>query len=210
MRLKVCGMTSVEQIRELDYLGVEFCGLIFYPKSPRFVKKFHLSAIDLRNQKMKINKVGVFVNADAEEVLRTVDLWRLEMVQLHGDETPKFCEKLSGYITTIKAIRVGPSENIQRKLDQYSDSCDMFLFDTVGGQYGGTGEKFDWELLKQAEIPLPYFLSGGIALDDAFAVKEFNAISKNLFAVDVNSRFEISPGVKDVNKIASFKKLIID
>jgi phosphoribosylanthranilate isomerase len=106
MRIKVCGMTRTDQLHRLEELGVTFAGLIFYPRSPRFVGKFSLTAADIKKEKLNINKVGVFVNATEEEVLRTVDEWRLQMVQLHGDETVKYCERISNHVNTIKAFRV--------------------------------------------------------------------------------------------------------
>jgi len=206
MRIKVCGMTKLDQVRQLDAMGIEFAGFIFYPKSPRFVRKFSLSAIDLKREKLQINRVGVFVNEKAEEVLKMVDLWRLHMVQLHGDESPKFCEHISNHVTTIKAFRIGPGENVEWKIYPYIDVVDMFLFDTVGVNYGGTGHQFDWTLLSSARITKPYFLSGGIGPEDTAAVKEFAAGQKNVFAVDVNSKFEITPGVKDLEKVRAFLK----
>ncbi len=199
-------MTSLEQVRELDHMGVEFAGFIFYPKSPRYVKKFHLSSIDLRNEKLKINKVGVFVNETKEEILRIVDQWRLEMVQLHGDESPYFCQQLSGYVTVIKALRIGEKALMQWDLEQYKDACDLFLFDTLHEQYGGTGKQFNWEQLEHCRIPNPYFLSGGIGLEDADKVKEFlqKPVAQKMFAIDVNSRFEVRPGVKEMNKVKAF------
>lgn len=197
-------MTGLGQIRALDAMGVEFAGLIFYPKSPRYVKRFHLSAIDLKREKLQINRIGVFVNAEADEILRTVDEWRLHMVQLHGDETPKFCEHISNNITTVKAFRIGPDENIDWKIHPYREAADMFLFDTVGVNYGGTGQQFDWSLLGKAAIRKPFFLSGGIGPDDADRVKAFAAEHKDLFAADVNSRFESSPGVKDMELLRNF------
>ncbi len=197
-------MTGLAQIRALDAMGVEFAGLIFYPKSPRYVKRFHLSAIDLKREKLQINRIGVFVNAEADEILRTVDEWRLHMVQLHGDETPKFCEHISNNITTVKAFRIGPDENIDWKIHPYREAADMFLFDTVGVNYGGTGQQFDWSLLGKAAIRKPFFLSGGIGPDDADRVKAFAAEHKDLFAADVNSRFESSPGVKDMELLRNF------
>jgi phosphoribosylanthranilate isomerase len=197
-------MTGFGQIRALDAMGVEFAGLIFYPKSPRYVKRFHLSAIDLKREKLQINRIGVFVNAEADEILRTVDEWRLHMVQLHGDETPKFCEHISNNITTVKAFRIGPDENIDWKIHPYREAADMFLFDTVGVNYGGTGQQFDWSLLGKAAIRKPFFLSGGIGPDDADRVKAFAAEHKDLFAADVNSRFESSPGVKDMELLRNF------
>jgi len=204
MRLKVCGMTKLDQVRQMDAMGVEFAGFIFYPKSPRFVKKFNLSALDIKKEKLNINRVGVFVNEKSEEVLKTVDQWRLHMVQLHGDESPKYCEHISNHVTTIKAFRIGPDENVEWKIYPYIDVVDMFLFDTVGVNFGGTGQQFDWNLIGNARINKPYFLSGGIGPDDTEALKTFAAGQKNLFAVDVNSKFELSPGVKDLESVRIF------
>jgi phosphoribosylanthranilate isomerase len=206
MRIKVCGMTKLDQVRQLDEMGIEFAGFIFYQKSPRYVKKFNLSAIDLKREKLQINRVGVFVNETAEEVLRMVDLWRLHMVQLHGDESPKFCEHISNHVTTIKAFRIGPGENVEWKLYPYQDAVDMYLFDTVGVNYGGSGNQFDWSLLSSARIAKPYFLSGGIGPEDADAVRAFAAGQKNFFSADVNSKFEIAPGVKDMEKVRKFRE----
>ena len=201
-------MTRLDQLIKLDELGIEFAGFIFYPKSPRYIKKFHLSALDVKREKLNINRVGVFVNATAEEILKTVDDWRLQMVQLHGDESPKFCEHISNHITTIKAFRIGPDENIDWKIYPYRDSADMYLFDTVGVNYGGTGIQFDWNVLAKAQINKPYFLSGGIGADDTDKIRQFVPGQKDLFSIDVNSRFEISPGVKDMEMIEEFCKKI--
>ena len=119
MRVKVCGMTDLDQVRELDEMGVEFCGFIFYPKSPRYVFK-HVPSTEIKKIKGKINKVGVFVNAYHDEVLRVVDDCGLYLVQLHGDETPRECEKISSYITTIKAFRLGKDDNILWKIKDYN------------------------------------------------------------------------------------------
>lgn len=208
MRIKVCGMTRLDQIAALDEMGVEFAGLIFYPKSPRYIKRFHLSAIDLKREKLQISRVGVFVNETADEILRVVDEWRLHMVQLHGDESPKFCEQISDHITTIKAFRIGKNENIDWKIHPYRESVDMFLFDTVGVSYGGNGEQFDWKLLEEANIQKPFFLSGGIGPEDEKRVLEFAEGQRNLFSLDVNSRFETAPGIKDLNLITPFVRAI--
>lgn len=213
MRVKVCGMTRLDQIQQLDEWGVEFAGLIFYPKSPRYIKKFHLSAIDLKREKLKINTVGVFVNEDLEEILRTVDTWRLSMVQLHGDESPKFCEQVSNHVTTIKAFRVGEGDNMEWKIHPYNEFVDMYMFDNgwVGNAstnkaaaYGGTGHQFNWHSLDGVQIRKPFFLSGGVDPADGQKVKAFAEAHKNFFAVDVNSRFETEPGNKDMNLVRSF------
>lgn len=205
MRIKVCGMTDLQQMHQLGTMGVEFAGMIFYHKSPRFVLK-HLNGEMVKRAKLKVYKVGVFVNASYDEILNHVENFGLDMVQLHGDETPRFCEKVSDYIQTIKAFRIGEDENIPWKVKDYYESCDMYLFDTLGAGYGGTGKKFNWEMLKEAAINKPYFLSGGIEPGDAAAIKLFakDEAAWNLFALDVNSKFEVSPGVKDMGLVRSF------
>ncbi len=205
LRVKVCGMTDAEQVRELDEMGIEFAGFIFYPRSPRYVLK-SMSAEDIRKIRRRINKVGVFVNATADEVLKTVDNCGLYLVQLHGDESPKICERIADYITVVKAFRLAEDDNVMWKIKDYQDVVDMFMFDTEGAGYGGTGKKFNWDKLKGLNIRKPFFLSGGITPDDAEALKEFQkeTVAKDLFAVDINSKFEIMPGVKDMGKIRQF------
>lgn len=206
MRIKVCGMTSTEQVLQLDDMGVEFAGFIFYPKSPRYVHKFMPQA-ELKKIKGKhINKVGVFVNAPAEEVLQTVDECGLYLVQLHGDETPKYCEKIANYVGVVKAFRLREEDNVLWKVKDYMDIADMFLFDTEGAGYGGTGKQFDWNILRGLNIGKPFFLSGGIGPGDVDKLKEFSRepVSKDLFSADVNSKFEITPGIKDMDRLRSF------
>lgn len=205
MRIKVCGMTDLQQMHQLGQIGVEFAGMIFYHKSPRFVLK-HLNGAMVKRAKLKVYKVGVFVNASYDEILNHVENFGLDMVQLHGDETPRFCEQVSNYIQTIKAFRIGADENIPWKVKDYYDSCDMYLFDTLGAGYGGTGKKFNWEMLKEAAVNKPFFLSGGIEPSDAAAIKLFakDEAARNLFALDVNSKFETNPGVKDMNLVKRF------
>lgn len=204
MRVKVCGMTQQHQLDELSEIGVDFAGFIFYPKSPRYVLK-SMTTAEIKKEN-RLNKVGVFVNASVEEVLRTVDECRLHMVQLHGDENPKECEKIADYITVVKAFRMSDNDVISWKVKPYIDACDMFMFDTMGAGYGGTGKKFDWNVLTNESIVRPFFLSGGIEPGDAAQLKSFAhmPVSKNLFAVDINSRFEITPGIKDMEKVRNF------
>ena len=197
-------MTQPAQIDELEKIGATFAGLIYYPKSPRYALR-HMTTTHIKAIK-NINKVGVFVNASVEEVRHMVDECGLHMVQLHGDETPKYCEKIADYISVVKAFRVAPGDNIEWKIKDYMDVCDMFLFDTEGAGYGGTGKKFDWNMLKGLQIGKPYFLSGGITPDDVTAIREFSKdpVAKALFAIDINSRFETTPGVKDMEKVSKF------
>jgi phosphoribosylanthranilate isomerase len=206
MRVKVCGMTQIEQVEQLPGLGATFAGFIFYPKSPRYVFR-HLTTTDLRKQN-NINKVGVFVNASVDEVLLMVDECRLHMVQLHGDETPRQCEKIADYVSVVKAFRISENDNIEWMIRPYMDVCDMFMFDTMGAGYGGTGKKFNWNMLQNITVGKPFFLSGGIEPGDELSLRNFEQepVGKALFAVDINSKFEISPGVKDMEKVGQFIK----
>jgi len=209
MRVKVCGITQVEQLLQLPQAGATFAGFIFYPKSLRYVLR-HMTTAQIKKEN-SVNKVGVFVNASVEEVLQMVDECRLHMVQLHGDETPKYCEKIADYISVVKAFRVSETDNIGWRIKDYMEVCDMFMFDTEGAGYGGTGKKFNWEKLSDTEIGKPYFLSGGIEPNDVERLKEFSTKpeAKALFAIDINSKFELMPGVKDVNLIKNFTQALL-
>ena len=202
MRVKVCGMTRLDQVTALDAMGVDFAGFIFYPKSPRYVVN-HLRGDQLKKAKLRIGKVGVFVHASYEEVMRQVDDYGLDMVQLHGDETPRFCEQVANYVTVIKGFRLADNDPIDWLIKPYEEACDMFLFDTLGAGYGGTGKKFNWDILKQTSLNKLFFLSGGIDPEDAEKLKIFGGepVAKKLFSVDINSKFETSPGLKDLDKI---------
>ena len=204
--MKVCGMTRLDQIRRLDAMGVEFAGLIFYPRSPRFVGKSDLDAATLRRERLGINRVGVFVDAPLDKVLRTVDAWRLGMVQLHGDESPRYCEKVSSHVTTVKAFRVAVGDDLAWKTHPYRETVDMYLFDAVGVNYGGNGTRFDWRSLDGRTFGKPWFLSGGIGPDDDARIRTFAAGRRELFAIDLNSRFETGPGVKDMAALERFRQ----
>ena len=205
MRVKVCGMTQIEQVRQLDEMGVDFAGFIFYPKSPRYVAR-HLQGEKLKKEKLHLGKVGVFVNATYEELMKNVDEYGLDMVQLHGDETSRFCDRVANYISVIKVFRMGENDPIDWIAKPFEDSCDMFLFDTEGAGYGGTGKKFNWDVLKNSSLNKLFFLSGGIQPDDTEKLKSFaqETVAKKLFSVDINSKFETSAGVKDLKKVKEF------
>jgi phosphoribosylanthranilate isomerase len=205
MRIKVCGMTLPEQVTALDEMGVDLAGFIFYPKSPRYVGH-KISPEKMRQIKGKIAKVGVFVNMPYEELMKTVEDYRLDMVQLHGDESPHFCEKVANYITIVKAFRLSDNDPIEWIIRSFHEGSDMYMFDTLGAGYGGTGKKFDWNLLNAASIEKLFFLAGGIEPGDEEKLKEFmkEPVAKKLFAVDINSKFEVSPGVKDMERIKKF------
>ena len=208
-------MTGLDQLHQLDEIGVQFVGMIFYPKSPRHVYKYGLTGPDVRRAKLKACKVGVFVNASYDEIMKEIDSFGLDMVQLHGHETPYECSKIANYIDVIKAFRFAENDHVEWMIKDYYQDTDMFLFDTGvpvsdgnkdAAIYGGTGRKFNWNRLKGLNIQKPFFLSGGIEPTDAGLVKDFmkDPVAKSLFVVDINSRFEISPGVKDMDKVKLF------
>ena len=205
LRLKVCGMTLPEQVIALDEMGVDFAGFIFYPKSARFMGN-KISPEKMRQVKGHIAKVGVFVNMPYEDLMRTVDDYRLDMVQLHGDETPFFCERVANYVSVIKAFRVMDNDPIEWITRPYYEATDMYMFDTMGAGYGGTGKKFDWNVLKETEINKLFFLSGGIEPGDEESIRAFakEPAAKKLFSIDMNSRFEITAGVKNMELIRKF------
>jgi phosphoribosylanthranilate isomerase len=204
-RIKVCGMTLPEQVNALDEMGVDLAGFIFYDKSPRFMRN-KISPEKMKKIGGRIAKVGVFVNEDYEKLMKTVEDYRLDMVQLHGDESERFCEKVANYVTTIKAFRLSDNDPIEWMIRPFHDGSDMYMFDTLGSGYGGTGKKFNWSLINGISINKLFFLSGGIEPGDEEKLIEFSSLetAKKLFAIDINSRFEVTAGVKDMVKINAF------
>lgn len=202
MKLKVCGITQLHQLKELDELGVDFAGLIFYERSLRYVPG-KLKSKDVKNLPLTLKKVGVFVNASEEYILTQAELYGLDLVQLHGDETPAFCNYISSQVQVIKAFRITQKneQNIDWMIKPFEEVCDFYLFDTNRkGAYGGTGEKFDWQILKGNQINKPFFLSGGIGVGDIEKVKAFTHTF--FYALDVNSKVEVKEGVKDMQAVS--------
>ena len=198
MNIKVCGLTQLKQLQQLDALNVAFAGLIFHKDSPRYVVG-KIAKDELKDADFDLKKVGVFVNADYDEIMQMIDDYGLDVVQLHGDETPELCEELSDEVEVIKAFSISDKiTSIDDMSVDYDDVCDYYLCDTASknGKVGGTGEKFDWKLVKKSKIEKPFFLSGGISLDDLELIKSFK--HPDYFGIDVNSRFEKSPGIKDM------------
>lgn len=204
-RIKVCGMTLPEQVNALDETGVDLAGFIFYERSSRYMRN-KIPAEKMKKIGGRIAKVGVFVNENYESLMRTVEEYRLDMVQLHGDESERFCERVANYVTTIKAFRLSDNDPIAWMVRPYHEGCDMYMFDTLGAGYGGTGKKFNWDVLAGTAINKLFLLSGGIEPGDEERLKDFaqQPAAKKLFAVDINSRFEITPGVKDMEKVKLF------
>jgi len=211
MNIKVCGITDMKQLQQLDGLDIDFAGLIFYKESPRYIGE-KISGKELKKADLDLKKVGVFVNPEMIDVLDAIDEYGLDVVQLHGDETPEMCEDLGSEVEVIKAFRVTDGTDIDKMVAPYDAVCDYYLFDTGGyisplgrgeGAFGGTGQQFDWAILSKAKIEKPFFLSGGIGVEDAARVKTFKHL--DFFGVDVNSRFEKETGVKDMSKVLQFK-----
>ena len=231
MFVKVCGMRDADNIREVAQLGVNALGFIFYPQSPRCVKELEYGddftpALERGEADMNIPRVGVFVDEDIEKVVVQSLRFSLNCIQLHGNESREYCEDLNqcfkevielfnkeaqknnpdaepfdGRIQLIKAISVNSAEDIQKYKD-YVGAVDYFLFDTKCKTVGGSGEQFDWSVLDAYDGDVPFMLSGGIGSDDAERVK---AIKHPMFGgIDINSKFEKEPGIKDVEKIKKF------
>jgi phosphoribosylanthranilate isomerase len=203
MQIKVCGITSMEQAIALQAMGVQYIGFIFYPASKRYALE-KLSLADVANFKPAgVKKVGVFVNEPLDNLLHIVKNAGLDLVQLHGDETTDYCENVRQQVETIKVFRVGAAVP---DFGAYEAVVDYFLFDTDSALYGGTGQHFNWELIKGSNIPKPYFLSGGIGPNDVQGVQvmEKTKAGKTMLALDINSQFELAPGVKNLEKIKIF------
>ena len=205
MKLKVCGNILPEQVKAYDDLGVDMAGFNFYPSSPRYMRQ-KISPEKMKQLKGKFARVGIFVNARYDELVRTVEEYRLDMVQLSGDETPEYCNKIADFISVIKVFRLAGKEHLDPLTIPYKNVCDFFMFDTAGTGYGSTGKKINWKLVEKSPPSKPYFLSGGIELSDVEKLKNLAAgpAGVKLFAVDVNSQFEMGAGVKDMNKLKQF------
>ena len=207
MKIKVCGIKELEQLKELNELEIDYTGMIFYPPSQRSVLN-HLKGQEVKELSLPSQKVGVFVNESVDVILKHVADFGLDMVQLHGDETVVYCNHISDHVKLIKAFRIGETQTeIDRMIKEYEEACDYYLFDKGSmGIYGGTGQKFDWDVLKKAEINKPFFLSGGIEYEDLEALEKFH--HPYFYGIDINSRFEISPGIKDMKQIKDFVQKI--
>lgn len=198
MKIKVCGMRDAPNLAEIAALNPDFIGFIFYDQSPRFVGEL-LDEATVKALPRSIRKVGVFVNASPDYILRNVKKYDLQYVQLHGNETPEYCRSLQNRgINIIKAFRVDGSFNFSM-LNNYKAFADFFLFDAKGDQPGGNGITFDWSVLKNYDNTKPFFISGGIGLDNLDQLEQLKGMK--LYGVDVNSQVETAPGVKDVDKV---------
>ena len=201
MNIKVCGITQLKQLQQLDGLNIDFAGLIFYKDSPRYVGD-KIDKADVQNSDFDIKIVGVFVNPEMIEVLEAIDEYGLDVVQLHGEETPEMCDDLSGEVEVIKTFHMDGKTDIEKRISEYDAFCDYYLFDAAGKEPGGNGLSFDWKLLNKLRIEKPFFISGGISVVDIASLKKFK--HPDLIGVDINSRFEKEPGIKDMALVLEF------
>jgi len=196
LKLKVCGLK--DNAREvIDQIKPDFAGFIYYNKSPRHIEGLDLASIE------NVQKVGVFVNADEDYIIKKITQDGLEFVQLHGNESPHFCKSIRNYAKVIKVF-AGNDESLNQKiLEAYNDNIDYYLFDTKTDKHGGTGIQFNWERLKKLRLNKPQILSGGI---DSDSVDKIRSMDLDIYGIDVNSKFEDSPGLKNLAKLKALKQ----
>ena len=200
MLVKVCGMREPDNVKQVAQLGIDMMGFIFYPKSPRYASHVVARSDADRN----ICRVGVFVNDSIPNMLDKIHSFSLNAVQMHGSESRLLCEQLreaKGDMKIIKAISVSTAGDIQ-KYKEYVGAVDYFLFDTKCKTVGGSGQQFDWQVLDEYDGDVPFLLSGGIGPEDASRILSFH--HPRFVGIDLNSRFETEPGLKNVEKLKEF------
>lgn len=205
MTIKVCGMRDPDNIRQVDAIaGVDWMGFIFFPKSSR-----NVTAVP-SYLPQHCQRVGVFVNAPVEDIVSRVQAFGFHLVQLHGDESPAFCHTLRTHLPDetriIKMIQVASEADILRT-EAYAEAVDYFLFETKCVGYGGSGQQFDWGILQHYHSKTPFLITGGIGPEDAEKVKAFQ--HPQFAGIDLNSRFETSPAVKNATLINDFIKKLL-
>jgi len=196
MKIKVCGLRDAENIKAVAALQPDYMGFIFYDKSPRFVGDLPVEA--LQGIPPTTNKVAVFVNESLENISKLVEKYDFDFVQLHGNETPDFCKALRNDAIVIRAFGVNSKFGF-KQLDKYKNKVDLFLFDTKTESHGGSGQTFDWNILNKYDLEVPFFVSGGLGpdnIEDALKIDH-----PKFYGVDLNSKFEISPALKDIDKL---------
>jgi phosphoribosylanthranilate isomerase len=200
MIVKVCGMRDADNIRDVEALDIDWMGFIFYPKSSRDVSGSRPPYLP-----SGCKRVGVMVNPSLDEIRERQADYRFDLIQLHGDESPEFCTEVKSLLPEVKFIKmvqVTDKETLNAAVRQYEEVVDYFLFETKTSGYGGSGRQFDWTLLQSYEGRLPFLITGGIGPDDAEKVKAFS--HPKFAGIDINSRFETAPALKDVNLIRRF------
>ena len=216
MRIKVCGMREPENVKALLGLPIDYVGFIFYKKSPRNIanKSPLIDWVKKNNKAFKaIERVGVFVNSEIDFILNKVHDYKLDYVQLHGDESAEYCEEIQSFwaISTMRSAKLIKVFSVDDDFDfsitkAYEPHVSHFLFDTKGKERGGNGTQFNWNILEEYQGGRPFFLSGGIDADAADSIKALQL--QQLYGIDINSRFEVKPGLKDIDKIKPFVEAI--
>lgn len=219
MKIKVCGMRDPENIHAVKELGIDFLGLIFWPKSSRYVKDITVRAGNIPDIPIELGMnngperhpatVGVFVNEMPQTVVTHAYNYKLDYIQLHGEESPTYIDNLKRTlipdimpdIKVIKAISIREADDVKR-WRQYKDHTDLILFDTKCDCVGGSGKQFDWSVLEGYDGDIPFLLSGGIGPEDAESVRRFS--HPMCIGIDINSRFETAPAMKDISKLRTF------
>jgi len=195
--VKVCGMGQAENVSAISELPLDLMGFIFYDKSPRRVDETIFKYID----DSPFKKVGVFVNEALEVVLEKAKAYQLDLIQLHGFESPDYCQEVRKQLPVIKAIGISQVQDFELCMHYYS-AVDYFLFDTKSKQYGGTGQQFNWDVLQAYKGTVPFLLAGGITVKDVSTLKQIN--HPQLIGFDINSGFELEPGLKNVSLVNQF------
>ncbi|WP_445717873.1 phosphoribosylanthranilate isomerase [Flavobacterium sp.] len=207
VKLKICGMKYSENIKEIATLQPDYLGFIFWEKSSRLMDVASIPEIP-----KSIKKVGVFVNSSIQEIISKVKQYELDVVQLHGNESAFFCTEIKLLnVEIIKVFSIGTNFDFS-VLEKFLPMVDYFLFDTKGKLPGGNGVTFDWNLLEKYPFDKPFFLSGGIGINELEAIKKFQKtkVAEKCIAIDVNSQFETKPGLKNKIELEKFKKLLYE
>jgi phosphoribosylanthranilate isomerase len=197
MKIKICGLKHPGNIETIAALAPDYMGFICYPSSPRFIAD-NIQAEALAALPGNIYKTAVFVNESADSITKLIDTYNFGAIQLHGNERPEFCKSFKGKVVVIKAFGVDKGFDFEQ-LNQFVGSVEYFLFDTKTDKYGGSGKIFDWTLLDNYKLNIPFFLSGGLSLENLEEIKSIN--HPQFYGVDLNSRFEIEPGLKDIDQL---------
>ncbi len=207
IKLKICGMKETENIKEISALNPDYFGFIFWEKSKRNM------TLDLIPELLETTKkVGVFVDASIQEIAAKINQYQLDIIHLHGNESVIFCKNVKKLgVEVIKVFSIDSNFNFS-KLEEYVLTVDYFLFDTKGKLPGGNGVTFDWKILENYPFEKKFFLSGGIGINELEAIKKFKKtkVAEKCIAIDVNSRFETKPGLKNKIELEKFKKLLYE
>jgi len=196
MKIKVCGLRDTANIDDVAGLAPDYMGFICYGRSPRYIADMDAGVLNKVHE--AIIKTGVFVNESEESIRKMVARYNFDAIQLHGNESPVFCAEFKGEVTVIKAFGVDDGFDFDQ-LIPYKNVVDYFMFDTKTNKHGGSGQTFNWKILDRYKLDVPFFLSGGLSLENLPDIKKITHPA--FYAVDLNSRFETAPGIKDIDRL---------